>query len=169
MVDFIVEQWWLVVVVCGSMTPLAMQFARAGLLSTLGSLDRRWIFLLMLWCVLVPIYYIGSTGQTFPEVPSALSQATFDEIERLAEGDRVLLAFDYDPTSEGELGPMATAFVKHVAAKRLRMYFMALWPVDRRWSTTQSKGSFGPIIRTSFMDRTISILGINQGTKPSSE
>jgi hypothetical protein len=92
-------------------------------------LDRRWIFLLMFWSVLLPIYYIGVTGHTFPEVPSALARATFDEIERLNEGDPILLAFDYDPGSEGELGPMATAFVKHAAAKGLKMYFMALWPV----------------------------------------
>ena len=97
--------------------------------ATLRTLDRRWIFLLMFWSVLVPIYYIGVTGQTFPEVPSALAQATFDEIDRLEPGDPVLLSFDYDPASEGELGPMATAFVKHAAAKHLKMYFMALWPV----------------------------------------
>ena len=165
MVDFIVEQWWLVVVVCGSMTPLAMQFARAGLLSTLGSLDRRWIFLLMLWCVLVPIYYIGSTGQTFPEVPSALSQATFDEIERLAEGDRVLLAFDYDPTSEGELGPMATAFVKHVAAKRLRMYFMALWPVGPQ----MIDDTIERIIRSDYPDLVYGQDYLNLGYKSGNE
>ena len=83
----------------------------------------------MLWAVLVPIYYIGVTGQTFPEVPSALAKATFDQIERLQEGDPVLMAFDYDPASEGELGPMGTAFTKHAASKKLKMYFMTLVPV----------------------------------------
>jgi hypothetical protein len=83
----------------------------------------------MLWAVLVPIYFIGLTGLTFPEVPGELAQATFNEIERLQEGDPILLSFDFDPASEGELGPMATAFVKHAAAKKLKMYFMALWPV----------------------------------------
>jgi hypothetical protein len=100
-----------------------------GVLSTLRTLDRRWIFLLMAWAVLVPIYFIGVTGQTFPEFPSALAHATFDAIERLEEGDPVLLSFDYDPSTEGELTPMATAFVKHAAAKKLKMYFMALWPI----------------------------------------
>jgi hypothetical protein len=126
---FLRDQWWLVVVFVGSLVPLAVQFASNGFVNTVRSLDRRWIFLLMVWAVLLPIYYIGVTGQTFPEVPSALAQATFDEIEALQAGDPVLLAFDYDPASEGELAPMATAFVKHVAAKKLRMYFLALWPV----------------------------------------
>jgi hypothetical protein len=58
-----------------------------------------------------------------------LSQAVFDEIEQLREGDPVLLSFDFDPASAGELMPMATAFVKHAAAKKLKLYFMALWPV----------------------------------------
>src|SRR6266851_7729189 len=116
-------------VMIASLAPLAIQVARDGLTPTLETLDRRWIFLFMLWAVLVPIYYIGVTGRTFPEVPSALARATFDELEHLAAGDPVLLSFDYDPASEGELGPMATAFVKHVAEKKLKMYFMALWPV----------------------------------------
>src|SRR6185369_4819682 len=98
-------------------------------LNVARTVDRRWIFLLMLWAVLVPIYYIGKTGHTFPEVPSALAKTTFDEVEKLKEGDPVLLSFDYDVGSDGELGPMATAFVKHCAEKKLKMYFMALWPV----------------------------------------
>ena len=126
---FLAEAWWVVVALVLSLLPLAVQFARQGVMSTLRVLDRRWIFLLMFWAVLMPIYYVGVTGQTLPEVPSALAQATFDEIDRLQPGDPILLSFDYDPPSEGELAPMATAFVKHAAEKRLRMYFIALWPV----------------------------------------
>ena len=129
MVEFLVDQWWLVVAVVASLVPLGRRFVSAGLLPTLQTLDRRWIFLLLTWAVLVPIYFIGVTGRTFPELPGALAQATFDEIEQLQPGDPVLLAFDYDPPSEGELGPMATAFVKHAAEKGLRMYFLALWPL----------------------------------------
>jgi hypothetical protein len=129
---FIANQWWLILLLLLSFAPLARQVRAQGLGATLRTLDRRWIFALMLWSVILPIYYIGVTGQTFPEVPSVLAQATFDEIERLQPGDPVLLSFDYDPASEGELAPMATAFTKHAAAKKLRMYFMALWPVGPR-------------------------------------
>src|SRR5918996_137744 len=127
--DFLVDQWWLVLIFIGTLAPLAMRFATAGVMPALRTLDRRWIFLLMFWSVLLPIYFIGVTGQTFPEVPSALAEATFNEIERLQPGDPVLLSFDYDPAGEGELSPMATAFVKHAAEKKVKMYFMALWPV----------------------------------------
>jgi hypothetical protein len=95
------------------------------MLERLKTLDRRWIFLLMFCAVAVPILF----EVQFPEKPTALSRATFDAIESLPEGSRVLLSFDYDPASEGELGPMATAFTYHCAAKKHRLYFMALWPV----------------------------------------
>ena len=165
MAEFLIDQWWLVLVVLGSMTPLAVQCASAGLLPTLRSLDRRWIFLLMLWSVLVPIYYIGITGETFPEVPSTLSQATFDEIEGLAEGDRVLLAFDFDPTSEGELGPMATAFVKHAAEKQLQMYFMALWPVGPQ----MIDNTIDRVIRSDYPDLVYGEDYVNLGFKSGNE
>lgn len=99
------------------------------MLDALNNLDRRWIFLMMLLAVAVPIYVIGVTGKTFPETPSGLAKATFDAIDDLPDGSRILLAFDFDPASEGELGPMATSFVLHCAAKKHKMYFIALWPV----------------------------------------
>ena len=88
-------------------------------------LDRRWVFLLMLLAVALPILFRAQ----FPEKATGLAMRVFNEIEALHPGDKVLLAFDYDPASEGELGPMATMFVRHCCEKKLRMYFVALWPV----------------------------------------
>jgi len=82
----------------------------------------------MLLSVAIPILL-----QTqFEETPSKLSIAVFDQLEKLEEGDKILLSFDFDPGSEGELGPMATAFVRHCCEKKLKMYFMALWPVGEQ-------------------------------------
>ncbi|NOX56166.1 MAG: hypothetical protein GXP27_17330 [Planctomycetes bacterium] len=91
----------------------------------LKNLDRRWVFLMMLLAVAVPILFRAQ----FPERPTGLARAVFDEIEKLPAGSRVLLAFDFDPASEGELGPMATMVVRHCCEKKLKMYFIALWPV----------------------------------------
>ena len=99
------------------------------MLDKLANLDKRWIFLMMFIAVSVPIFIIGKTGKTFPEVPSKLAEDTFNAIDQLNEGDPVLLSFDFYPASEGELGPMATAFTKHACEKKLKIYFMALWPV----------------------------------------
>ena len=88
-------------------------------------LDRRWIFLLMLLAVAIPILLQLS----FPEKPTGLAEAVFNEIEALEAGAPVLLAFDFDPGSEGELAPMATAFTLHCAQKKLKMFYVSLWPV----------------------------------------
>lgn len=111
---------------------VVMIFAVRARTEFFKNLDRRWIFLLMLVAVAVPVYVIGKTKETFPEKPLPLAQAVFDVIEELSEGDKVLLAFDFDPGSEGELGPMATTFAYHCATKKLKMYFIALWPIGRQ-------------------------------------
>ena len=43
------------------------------------NIDRRWIFLMMLLAVAIPILL----GTQFPEIPTGLSKSTFDEIESL--------------------------------------------------------------------------------------
>ena len=83
----------------------------------LKNLDRRWIFLLMLLSVLVPLL----ARWTFPEFPSAMTRSVFEAIEELPEGSKVLLSFDYDPGSQGELQPMASAFTRQCAEKKLKM------------------------------------------------
>ena len=90
----------------------------------LSNLDRRWIFLLMLLAVSVPILM----GIYFPVVSSPMSQSVFETIEDLPEGSKILMAFDYDPPSMGELEPMARAFTRHCAYRKHKMFFMTMWP-----------------------------------------
>jgi hypothetical protein len=129
------------------------------------NLDRRWIFLMMFLAVAVPIIVIGVTKKTFPEVPTKLAMATFHEIDRLGEGDPVLLSFDFDPGSEGELGPMATAFVRHCCEKKLRMYFMALWPVGPQ----MIEETINKIIKADFPHLVYGVDYVNLGFKSGNE
>jgi hypothetical protein len=124
-------------------------------------LDRRWIFLLMLLAVAVPILLELS----FPEKPSGLAEAVFNEIEALEEGAPVLLSFDYDPGSEGELGPMATAFTLHCAKKKLKMYFMSLWPVGPQ----MIDDAINKVIKTDFPNLEYGKDYVNLGYKPGYE
>lgn len=87
-------------------------------------IDRRWIFLLMLLAVVVPILM----GVRFPEKPSPMVYDVFSTLDDLPEGSNVLMAFDYDPASKGELQPMAAAFTRHAATRNHKLYFMTLWP-----------------------------------------
>lgn len=90
----------------------------------LQNLDRRWVFLMMLLAVAIPTLM----DLRFPERPSALTQSVYDRIEALEEGSRVLIAMDYDPGSEGEIAPMATAIVHHCVRRGAKLYFVTLWP-----------------------------------------
>ena len=127
----------------------------------LRNLDRRWVFLLMLLAVAIPILF----GLQFPEKASGLAQNVFEAVEQLEPGDRVLLAFDFDPASEGELGPMATAFVRHACEKKLRIYFLALWPVGPQ----MIDDSISKVIRPDFPDMVYGEDYVNLGFKPGNE
>ena len=108
--------------------------------SRLDAIDRRWIFLMMALAVAGPIIWVGITGKTFPETPTPAVQGAFDAIERLPEGSRVLVSFDFDPASAGELQPMATAIIHHCAMRKLRICGMTLWAPG------------GPLIGATFTD-----------------
>lgn len=114
------------------------------MINFLEKLDRRWIFLAMAVAVGIPILL----QQTFPEAPTPLAQAAFDQIDQLPVGSQILLAFDYDPASEGELAPMATSFVHQCAEKGHKMYFMALWPVGAKMIS----GTIDRVIKAHYPD-----------------
>jgi len=127
----------------------------------LKNLDRRWVFLLMALAVGVPILF----ELQFPETPTPLAAAVFEEVENLEKGDKVMLAFDFDPASEGELGPMATAFVRHCCEKELKMYFVALWPVGPQMIDE----SIDDVIKADFPHLVYGDDYVNLGFKPGEE
>ncbi len=127
----------------------------------LKNLDRRWIFLLMLLAVSIPILF----QVKFPEKETDLAQAVFDAVDNLNEGDKVLLSFDFDPASEGELGPMATMFTYHCAAKGLKMYYMALWPVGPQMIDERIES----VIKKDFPDMVYGEDYVNLGFKSGNE
>lgn len=95
------------------------------MLERLNKLDRRWIFLAMALTVAMPILLRAA----FPERPTELSQALFDEVEKLPAGSNVLLSLDYDPATAGECAPMTTAFLRHCCLKGHNVCLLTLWPM----------------------------------------
>lgn len=93
-------------------------------LSRMGTLDRRVIFLVVGIAVILPFFL----DLDFPEYPTAMVQAIFDTVENLPEGSLILMPFDYDPSTAPELDPMAAALTRHCFTKNHRVCFMALWP-----------------------------------------
>lgn len=140
----------------------------------LKTLDRRWIFLLMLLAVAVPI--LG--GTQFPEKPTGLAKNVFVAVEDVKEkpdGGKILLAFDFDPASEGELGPMATAFVRHcceiwreqkeAGQPTVKLYFLALWPVGPQ----MIDDTIDKVILADFPELVYGEDYVNLGFKPGQE
>ena len=95
------------------------------MMNFLRNVDRRWIFLLMGVAVGLPILLRFLP----PNKPTPMDRSVFDAIEDLPDGSRVLVSFDFDPGSQGELLPMAMAFARHCGFKRHKVYFMCLWPL----------------------------------------
>ena len=84
------------------------------MMDLLRNLDRRLVFLVMGLAVAVPILLRFSP----PTTVTMQDRNVFDAIESLPDGSRVLLSFDFDPGSQGELLPMAMAFTRHLAEKK---------------------------------------------------
>jgi hypothetical protein len=88
-------------------------------------IDRRVIFLFMALAVIVPLIF----QIPFPEITTPLVEKVFNQIDSMPAGSKVLVAFDYDPGSEPELQPMANTFVRQLALRKCKLYFIALWPL----------------------------------------
>ena len=99
----------------------------------LGSLDRRIIFIIVGLSVLIPL--LKPEWVDLPIRPRPESQIVFNEINKLNEGDKMLLSFEYGPSTKPEIHPMSIAILKHLFAKNIQVYGFALWPDGNFMST----------------------------------
>ena len=108
------------------------------------SLDRRFIFILIGLVTLIPLLYpIG-----LPIRVSAEVQRVYEYIERLPEGTRVVISFDYDPASKPELQPMTVAILRHAFGRNLALIGLTLWPTGTSMAEsvlTQIGQEFGKV------------------------
>jgi hypothetical protein len=96
----------------------------ADLLIKIGNVDRRWIFLLIGLVVLIPLFKpIG-----LPIRPTKSSQDTYNIIEALPEGTKVLLSIDYGPATKPEIHPMTIGLMRHLFRNNHKIYITCLWP-----------------------------------------
>jgi len=103
---------------------------KTSLLDRLSNLDRRVIFLLIALAVIIPLIVHYTTS--IP--PSLIVQTLFDKVEELPPGAKILMSFDYGPSTVPENQPMANALVRHALERGHRIYLMALWPTGARQS-----------------------------------
>ena len=127
----------------------------------LGSLDRRIIFLIVGLSVLIPL--LKPEWIDLPIRPTPESQIVFDEINKLNAGDKILLSFEYSPSTKPEIHPMAIAILKHLYAKNIQVYGFALWP-DGNFMSTEA---FSEV--SNDYDKKYGVDYVNLGYKPGQE
>lgn len=91
----------------------------------LKNLDRRWIFLFVAASVVLPMIFKFD----FPVFPGKAVSGFHDFVDKLPEGTRCFLSFDYDPASEPELGPSAIAILVHMFRRGLKPLCGGNWPL----------------------------------------
>lgn len=88
-------------------------------------IDRRIIYLVVAIGALVPI--IRPIG--LPVVPTGPVAKLYEAVENLGPDDAVIVSFDYGPSSEPELNPMAEAILRHLFIRKVKVLVMALFPL----------------------------------------
>lgn len=86
------------------------------------TIDRRWIFLLLA-LVVVAVYLLNIM---VPVYVTDEVRNIYNRIESLNEGDAILLAMDYDPSTLAELHPMTYAVLRQCYRKKVRVLVTAL-------------------------------------------
>ena len=95
-----------------------------SIVDRLKTVDRRIIFAAISLAVIIPLLFpIG-----FPIMVSPPAQGLYDAIEELKPGSKVLLSFDYDPSTMPEVYPMNLGVVRHCFSKNIKLVGMGLWP-----------------------------------------
>jgi hypothetical protein len=93
-------------------------------LAKLLKVDRRWIFLLLLLVMVIPV----AKPLNLPGLKASGGvKGMYSYIEDLPEGSIVLVSFDFDPASKPELAPMGVAVLKHCFRKKHKVVSMGLW------------------------------------------
>lgn len=87
-------------------------------------IDRRFIFVLMLLAVLLPL--LKPVGLPIEPTPKVIG--LHKAIEALPEGSVIYFATDWDPGAAPELYPMAQATLRHLFRRNMKVICGTLWP-----------------------------------------
>ena len=90
----------------------------------IGSVDRRWIFLIIALVVIVPL--IIPVG--LPIRPTDTTKNVYDAIESLPTESNVLLSVEYSPSTRPENHPMTISIMRHLFKNNHKVFITCLWP-----------------------------------------
>lgn len=90
----------------------------------LGKMDRRIVFLLIGFSVMLPLLFPVSCHIK----PTASTERVFDAIENLPDGGNMLISMEYGPSTRPEIHPTAIALLQHCFLKNMKITITNLWP-----------------------------------------
>jgi hypothetical protein len=128
-------------------------------LTSLETLDRRWIFLMLALVVALALL----TGIHFPDRASDVVQPIFDHLEHLPPGAPILLSLDYSPSSAPELEPMAEALTRHALLTGHPICFVSLWATGNPMITRLEQRIIRPEFPAAVPGREWAALGYQAG------
>jgi hypothetical protein len=102
--------------------------------------DRRIIYLVLAAGALVPI--IRPIG--LPVVPTKPVADLYAAVDSLGPEDAVIVSFDYGPSSEPELNPMAESILRHLFTKKIKVLVMSLFPLGGNEVAKKELARLGP-------------------------
>ena len=133
-----------------------------SVLASLGRLDRRWLFLLMGVCVLLPLLWpVGLALHVSRPV-----QMFVDAIDAIPNGSTVLMSCDYDPASRPELVPMTQTAMRQLWDKHCKVVVTVLW---QGGSGIVDQTLRGVAAEPAYHDRKYGVDWVNLGYKAGDE
>lgn len=97
---------------------------KVSFLEKLDSLDRRIIFLIIGLVVLFPLL----VPLDLPIETTQLTEDAFNAVDNLPQDAKILVSFEYGPSTKPELHPMAISMLRHLFSKGNKVIVMCLWP-----------------------------------------
>ena len=98
--------------------------AKLSFLEKLDSLDRRIIFLIIALVVFIPLL----VPMGLPIETTQLTEDAFYALDELPQDAKVLMSFEYGPSTKPEIHPMAISVLRHLFSKGNKVIIMCLWP-----------------------------------------
>lgn len=89
----------------------------------IGNVDRRYIYVLLILVVLVPL--LNPLGLPIGNSPE--TQAVYDAVDKLPPNSLVILSPDFSPGAEAELWPQTLAATHHLMQEGHRVIALSLW------------------------------------------
>lgn len=94
------------------------------LILKLGTVDRRWIFLIIGLVVILPLYF----PMGLPIRATNTTQQVYNTIDALPAGSKILLSCEYGPSTKPEIHPMVLSLMRHLFKNGHKIYVTCLWP-----------------------------------------